>query len=131
MKNTLLIKNLRIGDKVRCINTSSTCLRYGKVYEVSGFNPGIGGVLLKEFPDNPVGFFPFRFELEPAPCFNPSTATDQELADEYRKQHTLTTEIETELCNRGFHIYNKFGQQMKTRTLERRIEKKEVTTISL
>jgi hypothetical protein len=97
-----------IGNRIRCLNSvNSHGLVKGSVYTVSGINNRQGFVLIKELPNNVLGFFDHRFELVTDEVFNVSTATDQELADEYRRLLDSRVPIFNELKNRGFTVKTK------------------------
>ena len=99
----------KIGDKVKCVRASRFAgLTDGQIYTVSGkcrIGPD-AAVRLKEFPKYEIGFFVTRFVLADA-SFNVSTATDQELADEYRTVRTKLKELNDELVLRGYSVVSK------------------------
>lgn len=96
--------SFKVGDKVRALDNSL----YGplvkdQIYTVKGDHPTTANaIVLVELPQLS-GFFPKRFE-KVSEEFNVSTATDQELANEYRRMCDKRTAVFDELRNRGYVV---------------------------
>jgi len=103
-----------VGSFVRCVDNAGweNHLTNGRTYEVVSFyhstmNRAVGsekGVTIKTDRGVFATFYNFRFEqiASSEPEFNLSTATDQELADEYRRLRAEDESIATELIKRGY-----------------------------
>lgn len=104
----------KVGDKVVCIDTKNGAngvLKFGKTYTIGGFDK-YGFVLLKELHPHGLGYFASRFELAEE-VFNISSATDQQLADEYRKNIKIRGDLLAELNTRGYVLTNALGKVLE------------------
>jgi len=93
----------KVGDTVRCVRPRIGYFKYGEVCKVTSISPCGQFVRVKNFPS---GHDPKDFELM-SPEFNISTATDQELADEYVRRVNAKNELFEELKSRGFKFIRK------------------------
>jgi hypothetical protein len=89
-----------IGSKIKAVDADHR-ISNGVVYTVREENI-YGFLLLKEKPEDTVGFHPHRFVL----VDDLTSKTDQELADEYRRLRRETYPIVDELERRGFSFTN-------------------------
>lgn len=94
-----------VGSKVRCIQQAGVLVK-GKIYTVIR-NDGSFTYVDTGLHPQANGYFHYRFEAVPEPEFNISTATDQELADEYRRFILEARPLRQELLNRGFTFTHK------------------------
>lgn len=121
------------GDKVRCIDAGNhEKIKNNKVYTVEG--PGFELrnsddklIQLKEVTDG-LGFFDYRFELVKKE-FCITKATDQELANEYRKTLETVHELGKAIRERGFVITYPNGTVLPPPKSIERIIRKEIREV--
>jgi hypothetical protein len=102
----------KVGDKVIAKeNSSYGPLVRNQTYTIDGLNEKVQdsnsepAYFLKEVGRKNSGFFAFRFYDKAVDTqFNASTATDQELADEYRRVRKELMNIHNELDVRGYSV---------------------------
>lgn len=96
----------KAGDRVRCKDASlaKSYLTEGKEYIVESEQQRI------KLKGISAGWYPSRFELvKKATSFDTSTATDQELADEYRRTTEQAYKLVYTLLKRGYEIFDREG----------------------
>jgi hypothetical protein len=100
----------KVGDKVIAKeNSAYGPLVHNQIYTIDGLNEAVRdrngepAYFLKEVGRKNSGFFAFRFYDKAVDAsFNISTATDQELADEYRRLSEIRIPIFDEIKQRGY-----------------------------
>ena len=99
---------------VLCVSTCDRRCKVGKKYEVYEDQlPFAKLVTVLGEGGKPVAMFASRFQAESVDTsFDVSTATDQELADEYRRLFDERKPLRDELVRRGFTMFVQ-GQQFK------------------
>lgn len=118
-----------IGQKVVCVEAAAK-LKVGKTYTVKGFHPEYGFVIV-DGVDREFGYFDHRFRAVEETEFNISTATDQALADEYRRVVNEVAPLLKELLDRGYSVTapNEIpGKNVRVVVSTKRVIKKTETT---
>jgi hypothetical protein len=131
-------KTFKSGDKVRALTTWSQWFKKGDILTVSHMTQdgdrteadGLWVYVSSPNFDHAGGFYPENFELVSSSEFNISTATDQELADEYRRLVNEATAMFLTLRERGYTVKTDTGMIIAPST-RRRIFKKVESTVEL
>lgn len=126
----------KVGDKVR-LKMSYMTFPIGLTGTVTKIRPTerCGNTMIEVAFDvgTNTAAFDFRFERVSNSAFNISTATDQELANEYRRMQDERKPVYDELIRRGFDLFDKttgapflkgvlFGTNIRITKTERRVD---------
>jgi hypothetical protein len=134
-----MMKRFKVGAHVVCVDPGTfTFLTEGKTYVVipddraSIFGSISANHTVCVVNDNGASVTLNYWRFEDAPEeFNISTASDQELADEYRRRLENLYEVGHALQDRGFEIRVEEGGLCPHKNIKRTITKKEIKEIVL
>jgi hypothetical protein len=101
----------KVGDKVRCISVcGGAAATVGRTYIIARRQTRADSLVFFTGDHNSVtAMYASRFELVTPEELNVSSATDQELADEYRRRRDELREVYEVLTERGYTVNSQGG----------------------